>query len=223
MLFYKALCCTSDRIVKPINLVYLMYMIYTSKIQQVILLAIETHEINKKQKRKGKDIPYITHPLTVGLILSRAGASEDVVISGILHDTIEDSDDEHKITKEIISEKFGENVSNLVLSITEENKELPWEERKAIALEHINDFSNDSVLLKSADLISNVSEIKDDYDTIGNDVFNRFNAKKDKTLWNYTKVAEKLLNQWPENPLSEDLKNILEKTEKRKSFDYYFW
>jgi len=194
-----------------------MYMIYTSKIQQAIILAIQAHEINKNQKRKGKDIPYITHPLTVGLILSRAGASEDVIISGILHDTIEDSDDEHKITKEIISEKFGENVSSLILSITEQDKELPWEERKAIALEHINHFSNDSVLLKSADLISNVSEIKDDYTTTGNGIFNRFNAKKDRILWNYTKVAEKLLTRWPENPLSEDLKNILEKIELMKN------
>ena len=106
-------------------------MIYTQKIQQAINIAIETHEINKKQKRKGKDISYITHPLTVSLILSRAGASEDVIISGILHDTIEDSDESNKITKEIISEKFGNDVSTLVLSATEQNKDLPWEERKA--------------------------------------------------------------------------------------------
>jgi len=192
-------------------------MIYTSKIQQAILLAIETHEINKKQKRKGKDIPYITHPLTVGLILSLAGASEDLIIAGILHDTIEDSIEENKVTKEIISEKFGENVSNLVLSITEQNKELPWETRKAEAMEHIKNFTNDSVLLKSADLISNVSEIKDDYDIGGNQIFDRFNAKKDKTLWSYGGIAEKLLNQWPESPLSEDLKNILEKIEIMKN------
>ena len=192
-------------------------MIYTQKIQQAINIAIETHEINKKQKRKGKDISYITHPLTVSLILSRAGASEDVIISGILHDTIEDSDESNKITKEIISEKFGNDVSTLVLSATEQNKDLPWEERKAMALEHIQDFSNDSVLLKSADLISNVFEIKDDYDTVGNDVFNRFNAKKDKTLWNYGSVAEKLLNKWPESPLSDDLKVLLEKIEIMKN------
>jgi (p)ppGpp synthase/HD superfamily hydrolase len=57
----------------------------------VIRFSIKTHEVCQKQTRKGKDIPYITHPLIVGLILARAGAGEEVVIAGILHDTIEDS------------------------------------------------------------------------------------------------------------------------------------
>jgi len=48
-------------------------------------------EVYQKQKRKGKDIPYITHPLTVGIILSQIGASEDVVCAGELpgaHETV---------------------------------------------------------------------------------------------------------------------------------------
>ncbi len=69
-------------------------MIYTQKIQHAIRFAIKTHEGYQKQKRKGKDVPYITHPLTVGLILAKAGANEDVIIAGILHDTIEDSIEE---------------------------------------------------------------------------------------------------------------------------------
>ncbi|MCX6747825.1 MAG: HD domain-containing protein, partial [Candidatus Nomurabacteria bacterium] len=127
-------------------------MIYTQKIEEAITLAIKTHEIDEKQKRKGKDIPYITHPLTVGLILSLAGASEDVIIAGILHDTLEDSINEYKVTKEMIAEQFGDNVMQLVLSVTEQDKSLSWEVRKAEALEHIKTFSHDSLMLKSADL-----------------------------------------------------------------------
>jgi len=85
-------------------------MIYTYKIKQAVQLATEAHEINQKQKRKGKDIAYITHPLTVGLLLSQAGAGEDVVAAGILHDTIEDSTPEHKITRETLAKRFGEEV-----------------------------------------------------------------------------------------------------------------
>ena len=81
-------------------------MIYKPKIQHAIRFAIKTHEIYQKQKRKGKDIPYIIHTLTVGLILAKAGVSEDVVIAGILHDTIEDSIDKKKVTKEMIIERF---------------------------------------------------------------------------------------------------------------------
>ena len=62
-----------------------------TKIQKAIKFATKTHEVYEKQKRKGKDIAYIIHPLTVGLILSSVGADEDLVCAGILHDTIEDS------------------------------------------------------------------------------------------------------------------------------------
>jgi len=42
-----------------------------SKIQKAIKFAVKTHEVYQKQARKGKDVSYITHPLTVGLILSQ--------------------------------------------------------------------------------------------------------------------------------------------------------
>ncbi len=179
-------------------------MIYTNKIKDAIKFAIETHEINQKQKRKGKDIPYITHPLTVGLILATAGANEDVIVAGLLHDTIEDS----MVTKEMIAEEFGQNVSDLVLSVTEQNKELSWEERKSEALEHIKTFSNDSVLLKSADLLSNTSEIISDYDKDGDEIFSRFNAPKDKILQNYLKTITVIIKRWSASPLVEDLQYI---------------
>src|ERR1035437_4169278 len=121
-------------------------MIYTLRIQKAIQFAIKTHELDQKQKRKGKDVPYITHPLSVGLILANIGATEDVVIAGILHDTIEDSIEKNKVTKEIISDMFGQSVSDLVLSVTEQDKSLSWAERKAEALEHIKTFSHDSLL-----------------------------------------------------------------------------
>ncbi|MBI5187481.1 MAG: HD domain-containing protein [Nitrospirae bacterium] len=36
-------------------------------------------------------IPYIVHPVSVGMMLAHYGYSEDVVIAGILHDTVEDT------------------------------------------------------------------------------------------------------------------------------------
>ena len=192
-------------------------MKYTQKIKDAIVFSIKTHELDQKQKRKGKDIPYITHPLTVGLILACAGANEDLVSAGILHDTIEDSIEEKKVTKEIIAEKFGQNVADLVLNVTEQDKSLSWEKRREEALEHIEHFSHDSVLLKSADIISNLFEIKDDYDNEGNKVFEKFYASKEKTLeMSYKNIANALLLKWPESPLAGDLKKILEKIELMK-------
>lgn len=180
-------------------------MIYTQKIQHAIRFAIKTHEGYQKQKRKGKDVPYIIHPLAVGLILATAGAKEDVIIAGILHDTIEDSIEEKKVTKEMIVERFGDKVYELVLSVTEQNKDLSWDERKAEAIEHIKTFSNDSLLLKSADIISNVSEIISDYKKEGEKVFERFKAPKEKIIQNQLKTINAIVDKWENNPLSGDL------------------
>ncbi len=189
-------------------------MIYSNKISNAISFSIETHELNQKQKRKGKDIAYITHPLTVGLILSRAGANEDTVVAGILHDTIEDSVPEHKVTSGVIEKHFGPYVAELVLSVTEEDRSLSWEARKQIALGHIQHFSNESVLVKSADVLSNVTELLADYEQDGDEVFMRFNAGKEVTIQNQKRVIEALLNRWSESPLAEDLKGLLTKLEK---------
>ena len=181
-------------------------MILTPKIKKAIRFATKTHEVYQKQKRKGKDIPYITHPLAVGLILARANASEDVVVAGILHDTIEDSTEKKKVTREMLAERFGENVAGLVASVTEEHKDALWEDRKREAREHIKHFSHDSLLVKSADLVSNVSDILDDYADHGSKIFERFNApkeKNEKVIENYIETMKLVLDQWPENPLAD--------------------
>lgn len=185
-----------------------MFTIYTTKIQKAIKFAAKTHNHYQQQVRKGKDIPYITHPLTVGMILSLAKASEDVIVAGILHDTIEDSIDEKKVTLEMIEERFGKEVLKLVLSVTEQDKSLSWERRKAEALEHIKHFSHEAVLVKSADVISNVSELIDDYERYDDDVFERFNSSKEKIVQSQLKVISALINCWPESLLSRDLKDL---------------
>ncbi len=182
-------------------------MIYTINIQKAIKFAAKTHNHYQQQTRKGKEIPYITHPLTVGVILSLTDASEDVVVAGILHDTIEDSADHKKVTVEMIAERFGETVATLVLSVTETDRSLPWDERKQEALDHIAHFSHDSILVKSADVLSNVTELVDDHERNGDEVFSRFHVPKEKTVAYQLKVIVAILERWKENPLARDLRS----------------
>lgn len=184
--------------------------VYTGKIMRAIKFAAKTHNHYQDQKRKGKNIPYITHPLTAGLMLARAGASEDVVVAGILHDVVEDCVDHKKVTPEMLAERFGEHVRELVMSVTEEDKSLPWAERKAQALEHIAHFSHDSLLVKSADVLSNVTELIDDHARYGDEAFGRFSVPKEATLGNQSKVIEAILGRWEGNPLAEDLRATAE-------------
>jgi len=177
--------------------------------QEALLFALDAHQFHQQQKRKGKDVPYIVHPLAVGLLLAHAGAKEETIVAGILHDTIEDSTPEHKVTKQILSERFGPEVARLVASVSETDKTLPWAERKRRALEDIARFDEESVLVKSADVICNAEELLSDYARDGDEVFSRFNAGKEKYLVSQMRVIRALVVRWPDNPLSERLTFIL--------------
>ena len=179
-----------------------------SKIQRAIKFAVKTHEVYQKQKRKGKDVSYIVHPLAVGIFLARIGASDDVVCAGILHDTIEDSVPEKKVTFEMLEERFGKAVAQMVLDVTETDKSLPWEERKKQAAEHVETFSHDSLLVKSADVINNLTEVLDDFARYGDEVFSRFNAPKEKNFESKLKLIAAILKRWPENPFALELKHL---------------
>jgi len=205
---------------KILDFCYNKYMTDIKKIQRAIKFAIKTHEVYQKQKRKGKDIAYITHPLTVGIILSRIGANDDIICAGILHDTMEDSISEKKVTYEMLKERFGEKVAKMVSDVTEQNKGLSWEERKKLATEHVKKFSEDSLLLKSADVISNLFEVIDDYYKEGDIIFKRFNApepKKETIINSKIKLIETICEAWDENPLKDELISLVKNLEKIKA------
>jgi (p)ppGpp synthase/HD superfamily hydrolase len=180
-------------------------MIYSPLLQKAIDFAIKTHWQNDKQYRKGKDNPYITHPLSVALILSQAGAEEDVIIAGILHDTVEDSKEPYKVTNKEIKEKFGPKVAALVDAVTEKDRSADWLTRKMKALEHIKHMDHDALLLKSADVLHNLTELVQDLKKDGDMVWERFNASKADTIKRYNALIPELKRVWLENPLIEDL------------------
>ena len=184
-------------------------IIYTLRVKNAIRFSIKTHEIYQKQKRKGKDVAYITHPMTVGTILAMAGAKEDVVIAGILHDTIEDSIEEKKVDEQMIKERFGKRVMEIVKSVSEDKECKDWEERKRRAREKMKKFNHDSLMVKSADVISNVVELIDDYIINGDEIFKKFGGPKEKVIANYLEVMNIILKRWKKNPLAQDLRNLI--------------
>ena len=62
---------------------------WSPALERALRWASQGHE---GQIRKGSPVPYIEHPMAVAMILDRAGFDEDVVIAGLLHDLVEDTD-----------------------------------------------------------------------------------------------------------------------------------
>ena len=182
-------------------------MIFTPLIHKSITFATKVH---LTQKRKGKDIPYITHPLTVALILSRVTPDENIICAGILHDTIEDCVPYGSVTKDFLEKEFNGKIAQMVNDLTEQDKTLPWMERKKAALEHIRDMDHDSLLVKSADVLHNLADLNEDIKTHGDEVFSKFNASKADTIKRYSNLIPEIKKVWDKNPLISDLEIALE-------------
>ncbi len=80
------------------------------KIRKAFQVAYVSHN---GQKRKS-GAPYIEHPVSVALILLELGMDTDSVVSGLLHDTVEDT----YVTVEEVKKDFGEDVALLVDGVT---------------------------------------------------------------------------------------------------------
>jgi (p)ppGpp synthase/HD superfamily hydrolase len=171
-----------------------------NKIIKAINFARIAHD---GQNRKGKELSYISHPLSVALLLSDSGFKEDVVIAGILHDTIEDTD----VSYQDIETKFEKNVADIVNDVSEKDKKLSWKERKHLALEKIPDMKEESVFVKTADVLHNMSEQLEDYKKEGDKMFEKFNAGKEAQLERYDKLVKTLRKRKINNPLLSDLEN----------------
>ena len=175
---------------------------YNQRIDAALKFAVKAH---KHQVRKtDQDTPYVYHPICVGMILRDAGLSENVVIAGILHDTIEDTD-----TKaEEIEEIFGLKVRELVESVSE-NKNLPYDELKQKYLEVVLAGNDETKAISIADSLHNINSLIDAVETQGEGVWKNFTKDGELTAEHYIHKVEAILEVWPHPMAKEALEQAL--------------
>jgi (p)ppGpp synthase/HD superfamily hydrolase len=142
------------------------------------------------QIRKGTDIPYITHPYAVGMILLKAGCSEEIVIAGILHDTVEDT----CVTLDDIKKELGEEVARIVAGCSEPDKDLSWEDRKQHTIDELKSAPLEIQFVACADKLHNISTMIDEHERIGDELWKRFKRGKDQQGWYYRGLLASLSN-----------------------------
>ena len=159
-----------------------------NKLSPALALAIEAHQ---NQIRKSTQIPYISHPLAVASIALEFGASEDQAIAALLHDTIEDGGRKYE---EVILVQFGQYVHDLVQGCTDgtpdhSGQKAPWIERKTAYLKHLQEASDEVLLVSCSDKLHNARAIVSDLINEGPSVFERFSSTPEQTLWYYRQLA----------------------------------
>ena len=167
------------------------------------------HQVHQGQRRKGTRIPYIAHILGVTAIALEYGADEDEAIGALLHDAAEDGGGEARLAE--IRARFGDAVGDIVLGCSDSLVEhpedkLPWRDRKENYLAHIENASDSVSLVSAADKLHNVRAITRDLREHGDEVWERFQGKREGTLWYYEAVADALLRRY-HAPLTRDLQS----------------
>lgn len=157
-------------------------------IEKAIIFAAKAH---KNQTRKGTDIPYVSHPFAVGMLLQKAKCSEEVVAAGLLHDTLEDTN----TTFEELSESLGIRVANLVQAASEVDKGLPWEARKLHTIQMLKDASLEEIQVSVGDKLHNLKSIRNDLNLHGETIWERFNRGKRDQHWYYTSILKALYSR----------------------------
>lgn len=167
-------------------------------IHEAIEFAAVKH---RNQVRKGTNTPYIVHPMEVMYILAGNGCDETVVAAGLLHDTVEDAG----ATLKEIEEKFGKEVADIVAAESED-KSKSWQERKQTTIDRLPDESFEAQLVCCADKLANVRSMYYDFQKIGEKLWERFNAPKEKIAWYYNGIVD-ALSVLEDYEMYQELKN----------------
>lgn len=127
--------------------------------QYALLLRAAMFAADKHRAQRRKDSeasPYINHPLALADLLAGTGGVNqvEVLCAALLHDTIEDTE----CTREELVRGFGQRVADIVAEVSDD-KSLPKEVRKRLAIEHASHLSPGAKLVKLADLVCNVRDV----------------------------------------------------------------
>ncbi|MDZ4808471.1 MAG: HD domain-containing protein [Bacteroidota bacterium] len=172
-----------------------------SIVSQALVYATEHHQF---QSRKGTKIPYMAHLLNECKLLAEKDCSDEVLAASLLHDIVEDTD----VTIEEVEEKFGKQVAEIVRGATELDKlekkaiqkENSWQQRKEHTINFLqNEATIDQLMVTGADKLDNLRSITYDYSKIGDAVWKRFNASKEKQSWYYNSIAAILADKGKKN------------------------
>jgi (p)ppGpp synthase/HD superfamily hydrolase len=172
-------------------------------IEKAIIFAAKAHN---GQMRKSSEIPYITHPFAVGMLLQKANCSENVIAAGLLHDTLEDT----STTVEDLREHFGDHVTALVQAASEPDKTLSWEERKQHTIQSLKEASVEEIQVITADKLHNLQSIRDQLQLTGEDTWNRFKRGGEHQHWYYSGIVRELLPRKKQFILIAELERVVE-------------
>jgi (p)ppGpp synthase/HD superfamily hydrolase len=107
------------------------------------------------QRRKFDGAPFIEHPVEVASLLCDAGAPDDVIAAGILHDTLEKTSTDMAELRA----RFGSRTAGLVAAVSEDESIGGYATRKAALRRQVEAAGPEAMMVFAADKVSKVREL----------------------------------------------------------------
>jgi len=169
-------------------------------------------QLHSKQLRKGSQVPYIAHLMSVAALVLENGGDEDQAIAALLHDAVEDQGGYD--TLEEIRQKFGSRIAHIVDGCTDAYTipKPPWRKRKEDYLTRLNNADADIQLVSLADKLHNARCLLADLQKDGESVWVRFFGGKEGTLWYYRQLANHY-KEYSNNWLAEEYIRVVAQIE----------
>jgi (p)ppGpp synthase/HD superfamily hydrolase len=170
-------------------------------------------DLHRTQTRKGGEVPYLGHLLSVAGLVIEAGGTQTQAIAALLHDGPEDQGGQRTLAE--IRDKFGPDVAEIVAqcSDTFESPKPPWRERKERYIAHLDEASDATILVSIADKLDNARGLLRDYREIGPKLWERFSTQDPQDhLWYYRSLLGKYEGRAPQW-LVDELRRVLDALE----------
>jgi guanosine-3',5'-bis(diphosphate) 3'-pyrophosphohydrolase len=122
------------------------------------VLAFSAYK-HRTQRRKDRHASaYINHPIALARVLHNEGGISDAatLCAAMLHDTVEDTE----TTRVELARVFGKEIAGVVMEVTD-NKRLRKHTRKRLQIEHAPHLSRRAKLVKLADKICNLRDLRE--------------------------------------------------------------
>jgi len=176
----------------------------------------EARRLHGDDTRKGSEVPYLAHLLSVSALVLERGGDEDQAIAALLHDTAEDHGGEAQLAG--IAERYGDDVAGIVRDLSDSLEEEgaakeAWWTRKAVYLRHLETATSDRALLVSAaDKLHNGAATLEDRRRLGDALWARFNpdAGQQGQRWYYRRLTEVFERRGADPILTERLREVVD-------------
>lgn len=156
----------------------------TQKEKDALVFARKRH---KGQVGINSATPYINHCIEVARLIHKYDYSEDSIIAGLIHNTVNSSE----TSVEDIENTFGESVSNIVEPLVEDtDPTLSWTAKKVKYIQNVTNAPEETVIVSVADNLQVSSEILQIWLRVGDSVFLTLDTNKENYKWFFRSLSE---------------------------------